>query len=59
MAWDYVAENARLNAETEKRQEQSRHERLQREILDLERQRTWAMERQANDHASIVGLFAK
>src|SRR6266498_833251 len=55
MAWDYVAENARLNAENEKRQQQWRQERLQREMLDLERRRTWAAERQA--HRGILDLL--
>ncbi|SRR6266516_2907436 len=57
MAWDYAAENARLNAENERRQEAMRAERLQREMLDLERRRTWAAERQANDHRGVLDLL--
>jgi hypothetical protein len=56
MAWDYAAENARLNAENERRQEQLRQERMQREMLDLERRRTWAAERQ-DTHSGILGLL--
>ena len=57
MTWDWVAENARLNAENERRQEALRAEIRQREALDLQRRHTSAIERQSSGHSGIIGLL--
>jgi hypothetical protein len=56
MPFDYLAENRRLAEQNEQRQARTRLEMIERERLDLEKQRLWAIEREQPHGNGILGL---